>query len=192
MNIINKEEMVQTCETERLFIRTLSLDDVPELTTILSDPEVMKYSIRGVCDEAATRRFIEWCLKSYASHSIGPLALVEKVSGKLIGFCGVGTEEVNGVEEIGLGYRLAKQYWSKGLASEAVQAVLNDAFSQKQLSSVVAIIEPENIASLKVAEKAGFATFNTLEFHGRPVRLYRLTSQQWSTPQNYAVIATSI
>lgn len=39
--------MVQTCETERLFIRTLSLDDVSELTTILSDPEVMKYSIQA-------------------------------------------------------------------------------------------------------------------------------------------------
>nr|WP_251048341.1 GNAT family N-acetyltransferase [Halomonas sp. ISL-56] len=189
-SIINKEEVVQTCETERLFIRTLSLDDVPELTTILSDPEVMKYSIRGVCDEAATRRFIEWCLKSYASHSIGPLALVEKVSGKLVGFCGVGTEEVNGVEEIGLGYRLAKQYWSKGLASEAVQAVLNDAFSQKQLSSVVAIIEPENIASLKVAAKAGFSTFDIYDFHGRPVRLYRLNQSQWDALHTKGMNAT--
>lgn len=94
---------MQICETERLFIRTLSLDDVSELSTILSNPEVMKHSIRGVCDEAATRRFIDWCLESYASHRIGPLALVEKGSGKLVGFCGVSYEEVNGVEEIGLG-----------------------------------------------------------------------------------------
>ena len=189
-SIIDKEETVQIGETERLFIRTLSLEDVPELTTILSDPEVMRYSIRGVCDEAATRRFIEWCLQSYATRSIGPWALIEKVSGQLIGFCGVSPEEVNGVEEIGLGYRLAKAYWSRGLASEAVTAVLHTAFHQKQLSSVVVLIEPENVGSLRVVEKAGGATFETLEFHGRPVRLYRLTSPR-SASQNSAANAAS-
>ncbi len=86
-------------------------------------------------------------------------------------------EEVNGVEEMGLGYRLAKRYWGQGLASESVQAVLHNALNQKQLSSVVVIIEPENVASLKVAEKAGFSAFDNLEFHGRPVRQYRLTQQ---------------
>jgi RimJ/RimL family protein N-acetyltransferase len=179
LGIVHKEEMVQICETQRLVIRTLSLNDVPELTKILSDPDVMKYSIRGVCDEAATRRFIDWCLKCYLSHRIGPWALIEKGSDKLVGFCGVSPEEVNGVEEIGLGYRLAKQYWGMGLATEAVQAVLRVAFSQKQFASVVAVIEPDNGASLKVAEKAGFRQFDTIEFYARPVRLYRLTLQQW-------------
>ncbi|AYF35392.1 GNAT family N-acetyltransferase [Vreelandella alkaliphila] len=184
--------MVQICETERLVIRTLSLNDVPELTKILSDPDVMKHSIRGVCDEAATRRFIDWCLECYASHRIGPWALVEKGADKLVGFCGVSPEEVNGVEEIGLGYRLAKQYWGMGLATEAVQAVLSVAFSQKQLASVVVIIEPDNGASLKVAEKAGFSQFDTIEFHGRPVRLYRLAPQQWYALQSNAVNAASV
>lgn len=111
---MHKEGIVQICETERLVTRTLSLSDAPELTKILSDPEVMKHSIRGVCDEVATRRFIDWCLECYASHGIGPWALIEKGADELVGFCGVSPEEVNGVEEIGLGYRLAKRYWGKG------------------------------------------------------------------------------
>lgn len=189
---MHKEEIVQICETERLVIRTLSLSDAPELTKILSDPEVMKHSIRGVCDEVATRRFIDWCLECYASHGIGSWALIEKGSDELIGICGVSPEEVNGVEEVGLGYRLAKRYWGKGLASEAVQAVLSVAFSQKQLSSVVVLIEPENGASLKVAAKAGFSEFDTLEFHGCSVRLYRLTLPQWHASQNNAVNAASV
>jgi len=41
-------------ETERILIKPLSLDDAPALTEILSDPEVMKHSVRGVCDESAT------------------------------------------------------------------------------------------------------------------------------------------
>ncbi len=55
------------CEADRLILRRLSLDDVPALAKILSDPDVMKYSVRGVCDEAATHQFIEWCLACYDS-----------------------------------------------------------------------------------------------------------------------------
>ena len=177
---MHREMMVQICETERLIVRTLVLGDVPALTTILSDPEVMKYSIRGVCDEAATRKFVEWCLGCYASHGMGPWALIDKKDSTLIGFCGVGPEKVAGVEEINLGYRLARDYWNQGLASEAARAVLNYAFGKRRLQSVVVIIEPEHLASLRVAEKVGFFSFDVLEFHGRPVRLYRLAADQWN------------
>jgi ribosomal-protein-alanine N-acetyltransferase len=183
--------MVRICETERLVVRSLSLGDVPALTEILSDPEVMKHSVRGVCDEAATRKFIEWCLACYESHGVGPWALIDKNDSALIGFCGVGPEAVADIEEINLGYRLATRYWNKGLASEAARAVLNYVFGKKSLHSVVVIIEPEHVASLKVAEKAGFSSFVVLEFHGRPVRLYRLTSEQWETLHNNAMHATS-
>lgn len=167
-------------ETDRLMIRPLSLHDVPQLTTILSDPEVMRHSIRGVCDEAATREFIKWCLTCYDSHGVGPWALIDKTDSALVGFCGVGPEMVVDVEEINLGYRLATRYWNKGLASEAAQAVLDYIFRKGQYHSVVVIIEPDHIASLRVAEKAGFSQFETLEFHGRLVRLYRLASEQWA------------
>lgn len=154
--------------------------DLPALTAILSDPEVMKYSVRGVCDEGATRQFIEWCLSCYDSHGIGPWALIDKIGDQLIGFCGVCPETVAGREEIGLGYRLAQRYWGKGLASESAKAVIEYAFTEKRLSSIVAIIEPENIASLRVAENTGFKSFENVEFQGLPVRLYRLSREQWS------------
>lgn len=176
---MHREATVQICETERLIVRQLTLEDVPALTEILSDPEVMKYSVRGVCDEAATREFVEWCLGCYYSHGVGPWALIDKEASVLIGFCGVGPEMVADVEEINLGYRLSRHYWNKGLASEAARAVLNYVFGKRLFHSVVVIIEPEHVASLKVAEKAGITSFDALEFHGRPVRLYRLTSEQW-------------
>ena len=47
-------------ETQRLIGRPLSRQDLPALTEILSDPEVMKYSVRGVFDENATRNFIDF------------------------------------------------------------------------------------------------------------------------------------
>ncbi len=110
---------------------------------------------------------------------MGPWALIEKDTGELVGFCGVGPEVVDEVEEACLGYRLAKRYWNQGLASEASQVVLNYVFAQKQLASVVVLIEPDHIASLRVAEKLGFKDFEVVEFHGLTVRLYRLACDDW-------------
>jgi ribosomal-protein-alanine N-acetyltransferase len=167
---------VPVFETPRLIVRRLSRQDLPALTAILSDPKVMEYSVRGVCDEAATARFIDGCLDCYAAHGMGPWALEDKASHELVGFCGVSPEAVNGIEEANLGYRLARRYWGQGLASEAARGVLDALRASGQLESVVVIIEPEHIASLKVAERAGFKDFEVLEFHGRPVRLYRLNA----------------
>ena len=175
---------MQIGKTARLILRSLSLEDVPALTDILSDPEVMKYSINGVCDEAATREFVKWGLSCYESHGVGPWALIDKKSSELIGFCSAGPEMIAEIEEINLGYRIAKRYWNKGLAAEAARAVLNYVFNEQKFTSVVVIIEPAHVASLKVAEKVGFSDYDVLEFHSRPVRLYRLTSQQWKTLRN--------
>lgn len=67
---MHREAIVQVCETERLILRRFSLDDAPTLAEILSDPEVMRRSVNGVCDEAATRKFVEWCLSCYDSHGV--------------------------------------------------------------------------------------------------------------------------
>nr|WP_178125002.1 GNAT family N-acetyltransferase [Pseudomonas sp. Fl4BN1] len=170
---------VQLFETPRLIGRPLSRDDLPVLSAILSDPQVMKHSLRGVCDQQATLQFIDWCLACYAEHGMGPWALVEKVSGELVGFCGVGPEQLDGVQEANLGYRLARRFWNQGLASQAVRGVLGLVFGQRHLASVVVIIEPAHGASLRVAEKAGFCEYQVMQFHQRPVRLYRMTGQQW-------------
>ncbi|MEE4460912.1 GNAT family N-acetyltransferase [Azotobacter chroococcum] len=175
---------MELMETARILIRPLSLDDVSALTEILSDPEVMKHSVRGVCDEAATRRFVEWCLDCYESYGVGPWALIEKESSTLIGFCGVGPERVGNAEEINLGYRLARRYWRVGIATEAACATLAYAFGTKAFRSVVAIIEPGHIASLRVAEKAGFHGFQEMVFHGKSVRVYRMTHDEWSELQS--------
>jgi len=160
-------------ETPRLIVRALSEQDLPELAAMLADPAVMEYSVRGVCDEQATRRFYDWCRSSYEAHGFGPWALEEKARGQLAGFCGISPEQVEGQEEINLGYRLASRFWHQGLATEAVQGVLDYALTRLGLESVVVIIEPEHGASLHVAEKAGFSDYHETEFHGRRVRVYR-------------------
>lgn len=171
---------MQLFKTQRLIARHLSIQDLPVLTEILSDPEVMRHSVRGVYDEDATRKFIDWCISCYSSHEIGPWAILEQTTGDLIGFCGVGPELVGGITEINLGYRFAKKFWNQGFATEAVVGAMQYAFEKKHCESIVVIIEPEHVASIRVTEKAGFRNYTIGTFHNRQVRLYRLTHQDWS------------
>lgn len=171
--------MKTICQTPQMLIRELLESDIPGLSLMLSDPEVMRNSVRGVCDETATREFVRWCLGCYATHAVGPWALIDRSDGSLIGFCGVSPEAVGAVVEMNLGYRLARRFWGRGLATEAARYVVSQVFEQGLASSIVVIIEPEHVASLRVAEKTGFTDFSELVFHGKPVRLYRLTADRW-------------
>lgn len=112
------------------------------------------------------------------------MALIDRESNEFAGFCGLVPEEVEGVEEVGIGYRLARRFWQRGLAPEAARTVMAHGFDVLRLDEVVAVIEPANLASLRVAEKIGFRAFVTCRFHGREVRLYRLCRTQWREMAN--------
>jgi len=167
--------------THHLTLRELTLADGPALSTILADPEVMRYSVRGVMTAHATDEFIQWCMESYADSGFGPWAIVDKASGELAGFCGLNQERVDGADEIELGYRLAPQFWGRGLATEAVRATLEHGFGVLGLASVIAIVQPGNAASVRVIQKAGFSRFVHSQYHRLAVRIYRMTREQWLT-----------
>lgn len=172
-------------QTDRLLIRELTAEDVPALALILGDVQVMRHSVRGVLSEKATREFVTECIFSYQANDFGPWAIVEKSSSAFIGFCGLNAEPVEGVEEVEIGYRLGRAFWGRGLATEAAKATLEYAFDALGIDSVIAIVEPENIASVNVIEKLGFNTFIHSQYHRRGVKIYRMTRQCWD-----ALIAT--
>jgi [ribosomal protein S5]-alanine N-acetyltransferase len=170
-----KEGPVVIAETRRLVIRALSVHDVPALAVALADPEVMRYSVRGVLTEEQTAEFVEWCIGLHRERGYAPWALVEKASEALAGFCGLSPERIDGAEEVHVGYRLARQFWGRGLATEAVQEVLDRGFQRFALPAIAAIVEPAHTASVRVLEKSGFTSFERKMLHGRDVRVYR----QW-------------
>ena len=59
---------------------------------------------------------------------------------------------------------------------QAVCAVLDHSFAQQGVESVIAIVEPDHQASIRVVEKAGFGSFVCMPYHGREVRIYRKTA----------------
>jgi ribosomal-protein-alanine N-acetyltransferase len=166
-------------ETDRLLIRSLAADDAPELVRALGDPEVMRFSLGGVCTLDDTCRHIERSMSSYEENGFGAWAVVEKTTSGLIGFCGFALQTVEDIQETEIGYRLARQSWGQGFASEAASAVLAYGFGQLKLESVIAIVQPANLASIRVAEKIGFAYFKESRYHDRDVRIYRKTRSEW-------------
>jgi RimJ/RimL family protein N-acetyltransferase len=92
---------------------------------------------------------------------------------RVLGNCGLTEKNIDGVDEIELVYLLFASEWGKGYATEAALAVQNHAFSQLRLSRVVALIDPLNTASERVALRLGMEHIrDTVRGNGSCMRVY--------------------
>ena len=142
-------------ETERLFLRVFKPEDLDARHVIKNDPDVYEYlppyytpPTREKVGEAIALSIQRWREKG-----LGEFAVIERVSGDLIGYCGL--MNLDKTEEIEIYYGFPKKYWGKGYATEAARAVLKFAFGKAKLAQVVGVTNPENIASQKVLQKIG-------------------------------------
>jgi [ribosomal protein S5]-alanine N-acetyltransferase len=172
---------VRVTETERVEIREFESGDIQALRRILADPDVMEYSSKGPLNEAETSDFVEWCVKSYKENGYGQWAVVEKESRRLIGCCGLSRATVDECDEVEIGYRLAKERWEKGLASEAANGVLAYGFQSCNIESIVGIVSPGHSASIRVLEKLRFRAFSETRYCGWNVRVYRMSRKGWES-----------
>jgi RimJ/RimL family protein N-acetyltransferase len=116
-------------------------------------------------------------LEDYAKWGFGLWAVVEKPSRAVIGYCGLSRfADVGGRAETEVGYRLARAHWGKGFATEAALAVRNYAFDQLAISRLIAIIDPANAASIRIAKKLGMAYEKDVTFadYDHPDHVYAI------------------
>lgn len=161
-------------ETSRLILRYFTPDDINALFLILSDPEVMRYSIGGVKTRSQTADFLDVILYFYQKHHFSLYALIIKETKQLIGFSGLLPWTFEEKKEIEISYRLARQFWHQGLATEAAIAVKNYAWQTLKIKQLFCLIEPENIRSIRVAEKLGMVFQKRIIFQGLKVNVYSL------------------
>ena len=174
-------ESLVIIETERLIIRQLTEGDVAPLSTIVANPEVMRYSVRGVMSVEQTHEFVDQCKLGYVSQGFGLWGLELRGSSELLGFAGLGLDKIDGAERTEMGYRLAPAYWGDGLATEAAAGVVEYGFTELDLPAICVIVLPEHVASWRVAEKIGFSEFRLIDYKGMTVRLYELTREEWGS-----------
>lgn len=73
---------------------------------------------------------------------------------------------LEGTAFICMGWRLMRQHWGQGFATEASRAVLDHAFRALAIDPVVVIVDPRNLASIRVAEKIGMRQVGTMYYYG--------------------------
>lgn len=164
-------------ETARLSLRPFRLSDHEALSRVFGDAEVMRFG-DGPRTHAWVGDWLRDCLDGYERRGFGPWAVVERSSGEVIGYCGLFYfPDVNGRPEIELGYRLARAYWGRGYATDAVLAARDYAFDALGMPRLIALIDPDNAASLRVAEKAGMKYEDDVMLAGytHPDRVYTVT-----------------
>jgi ribosomal-protein-alanine N-acetyltransferase len=143
-------------ETNRLVLRRLVLEDAADLYRIYSDPETMKFMGKAPDSVEEERDHIQSHIAHhYEKYGVGLWATVLKENNRLIGRCGLMRKQIEGVEEVEIAYLLGREYWGRELATEAAGAILKHGYAKHGFKRIVAVIHPQNVASIRVAEKIG-------------------------------------
>lgn len=141
-------------QTPRLLIRPWEPTDRPVFERFVADTEMMRYISHGlVWDQARIDAYFQRQARNLAQRHCCVGAAVSRHNDEIIGMGGIQPLEQAGIFE--LAWWIWKDYWNRGLATEMAQASRDYAFNVLKLPQVVAIIDPPNLASIRVAEKLG-------------------------------------
>jgi [ribosomal protein S5]-alanine N-acetyltransferase len=179
-------------DSERLVLRRITQEDLGFLIRIHADLDVSRYLGHG--QRRSPRESFAWLqstLGTYENFDLGQLAVLRKSDGALIGRCGLSDLAVEASASTGahprawyqraqapddiellfereLGYTFERSSWGNGYASEAARCVFDYACDALKLRRVVSIIHPENVRSLRVAQRFGLQREDTVEVMGHP------------------------
>lgn len=166
-------------QTERLQTAFLTLDDVHAWSEFFAHPEAIRFlfidALGLPTNKDVAQHMIQKQLDRYAENRYGLQKLVHRVTGEFIGCCGLLLQELDGQKEIEVGYHIFPAYWGQGYATEAAKYFIDLAFNSNQTDRVISIIDFENYASIRVAEKNGLSLYSrTTWINNEPVAIYRI------------------
>ncbi|MGD6794988.1 GNAT family N-acetyltransferase [Metabacillus indicus] len=177
-------------ETERLLLRKAVQEDAAEMLRYLSDEEVVRHmglnpfkSLQDVYGE------LDWYREIYHEGTGIRWAISLKESGTMIGSCGFLNRKPNHFRAE-IGYELSREYWGKGIAAEALKAIISYGFDHLNLERIEALIEPSNAPSIKLAERHGFIREGLLRHYeytcGKfdDLYMYSLLKMDWRSKEN--------
>lgn len=173
-------------ETERLLLRKMTLDDAEDMFRYASDPEVTRYTTwepHRSLEES--RQFVQATVDAYGAGEVRNWGVVHKKDKRMIGTAGfIWWRTDSASAEVG--YAMARDYWGRGLMTEAVKAIVRFGFEQMKLNRIAACCDAGNSASARVLEKVGMLCEGTLrdqivadgEFSD--MKLYAVLLREWS------------
>ena len=170
--------------TPRLLLRTFRLDDLPVYAALNADPEVTRY-LGGPVSREESDAIAAWAQQVRVAEGIGLLAVERRVDGAFVGMCGL--HHLHWYpDDIELGFRLAREYWDHGYATEAAGAWLEHGFSVLQLPRVISVTDVPTWPHRSDAEaRHGARPRGRLEHDGDRFRavVHAITAEQWRLGQ---------
>jgi [ribosomal protein S5]-alanine N-acetyltransferase len=151
--------------TERLRLRPATLDDLDVWLALSRDAEELWWGeAHSNLDDA--RKKLEWHMANQERYGFASWAVELRATGKVIGAAGLG--HLADSDEIEVSYRLLKEHWGKGYATEAAGVAIAHGFDELGFDRIVAVTLPTNTASRRVLEKCGMSFVGITTHHGEP------------------------
>lgn len=169
-------------ETARLSLRQFTPEDAARNYEIYTDAENMRFMGKQPESIEFERYHLQRHIDIYYNaRGFGLWAVVLKETGELIGRCGLICQPVEGAEVIEVSYLIDHPFRGQGYAPEAAREVVRLGFEKYRFKRIVAMINPKNTASVRVAEKIGMRYAKDVEFRdfGR-VAMYVLKATDFS------------
>jgi len=170
-------------QTERLQLRQVTADDLPHFIRLFGDLQVMHFSLTGPMPPVQAEAALLRTLETYKAQQLAIWAVEYRQPPHLfLGLCGflqqLLSQDVDSGERLTteweLSYRFFPEFWGQGYATEAGRACRDLAFQNPDIAHLIALIEAENTASIRVAEKVGFTFQETTYFRNILVKKYRI------------------
>lgn len=150
-------------ETDRLFLRMFEAKDLEAAYLLFNDSDVQKYlSPKNRRTRQQLKVLLKNAVRYWREKGFGLWCVTEKHIGEMIGYCGFQNFDETGEVEIVFGF--LKEHWGRGFATEAATVCLQFGFEKLNFKKIFAATNPENVASLRVLEKAEM-TFVKNESH---------------------------
>lgn len=140
----------------------VNVADTSTLAKIFKHRGVVKY-LGHSFPHAQTRQFIREQVDHWKRYRFGLWTLIQKEDQQIIGCCGLSTLSINDQAGVELIYILGKGHWGQGLATEAARASVQYGFERLRLDKIIALIDPQNVASKRVADKLGLRYVTTFQ-----------------------------
>jgi len=169
-------------ETERFILRDIEFTDIKGIYELDSDPEVHKYlGNKPIKTLEEAENSIQYIRKQYEENGLGRWAIIDKQTNDFVGWTGLKYEQNlrPNLPYYDLGYRLKRNYWGKGIATETAIASLKYGFTKLALTQICAAADVDNVASNRILTKVGLSFVETFLYEEIPVNWYKITNTEW-------------